>query len=147
MAALYNRLYSYVASTVLSDVILAALVDQLPSFPKNSKEKYVIGTVSISLIFWFIFTVGDIVDSLINVIIGNVVENGEYNFREQTRRKLHKQMDLSFLNDRKNFWKLHQQPSCWTFCLLRNWSCSWICKSTIFFKNASGSHCPLHDSF
>lgn len=114
MAALYNRLYSYVASTVLSDVILAALVDQLPSFPKNSKEKYVIGTVSISLIFWFIFTVGDIVDSLINVIIGNVVENGEYNFREQTRRKLHKQMDLSFLNDRKNFWKLHQQPSCWT---------------------------------
>lgn len=146
MAALYNRLYSYVASTVLSDVILAALVDQLPSFPKNSKEKYVIGTVSISLIFWFIFTVGDIVDSLINVIIGNVVENGEYNFREQTRRNCTNKWIYRSLMIARIFGSSISNHLV-GHCLLRNWSCSWICKSTIFFKNASGSHCPLHDSF
>ena len=36
-----------------------------------------IATASISLIFGCLFTVGNIVDSLRNLIIGNVVENGE----------------------------------------------------------------------
>jgi len=72
-----NRLYSWVALTALSVVILAALVDQLPASTRNAKENYVIATASISLIFGFFFTVGNIVDSLRNVIIGNVVENGE----------------------------------------------------------------------
>mmetsp|Transcript_2352 Transcript_2352/g.3614 ORF Transcript_2352/g.3614 Transcript_2352/m.3614 type:complete len:291 (-) Transcript_2352:318-1190(-) len=71
-----NRLYSWVALTALSVVILAALVDQLPASTRNAKENYVIATASISLIFGFFFTVGNIVDSLRNVIIGNVVENG-----------------------------------------------------------------------
>ena len=72
-----NRLYSWVALTALSVVILAALVDQLPASTRNAKENYVIATASISLIFGCLFTVGNIVDSLRNLIIGNVVENGE----------------------------------------------------------------------
>lgn len=75
MAAL-NRLYSWVALTALSVVILSALVDQLPPSTRNGKEKYVITTASISLIFGSLFTVGNIVDSLRNLIIGNAVENG-----------------------------------------------------------------------
>ena len=76
MAAL-NRLYSWVALTALSVVILSALVDQLPPSTRNGKEKYVITTASISLIFGSLFTVGNIVDSLRNLIIGNAVENGK----------------------------------------------------------------------
>jgi len=75
MAAI-DRLYSWVALTALSVVILSALIDQLPASTRNSKENYVIATASISLIFGTLFIAANVVDSLRNMIVGNVIENG-----------------------------------------------------------------------
>jgi hypothetical protein len=77
MAAI-DRLYSWVALAALSVVILSALVDQLPASTRNGKENYVIATASISLIFGTLFVVANVVDSLRNLIVGNIIENGEY---------------------------------------------------------------------
>mmetsp|Transcript_16725 Transcript_16725/g.31692 ORF Transcript_16725/g.31692 Transcript_16725/m.31692 type:complete len:289 (+) Transcript_16725:197-1063(+) len=70
-----ERLYSWVALTALSVVILAALVDHLPSAVRGSKENFTIAAACISLIFGFLVTIGFVVDSLGNLIIGNVVES------------------------------------------------------------------------
>jgi hypothetical protein len=77
MAAI-DRLYSWVALAALSVVILSALIDQLPASTRNGKENYVIATASISLIFGTLFVVANVVDSLRNLIVGNIIENGEY---------------------------------------------------------------------
>jgi hypothetical protein len=73
-----ERLYSWVALTALSVVILAALVDQLPASRRGGQENYAIATASISLIFGFLLTLGHVVDSLGNLIIGNVIESGTF---------------------------------------------------------------------
>lgn len=74
MAAI-DRLYSWVALAALSVVILSALIDQLPASTRNGKENYVIATASISLIFGTLFVVANVVDSLRNLIVGNIIEN------------------------------------------------------------------------
>jgi hypothetical protein len=64
--------------TALSVVILAALVDQLPPAVRDGKGNYAIATACISLIIGLLFTVGNVVDSLGNMIVGNVVESGKF---------------------------------------------------------------------
>lgn len=70
-----DRLYSWVTLTALSVVILAALVDQLPPATRGGQEKFAIAASCISLIFGLLLTVGNVVDSLRNMIVGNVVES------------------------------------------------------------------------
>ena len=53
-------------------------MDQLPASTRDGKENYSIAASSISLIFGLLLTAGNAVDFLRNMIVGNVVENGEF---------------------------------------------------------------------
>jgi hypothetical protein len=71
-----ERLPTWVTLFGLSIVIMAASVDQF-SGERNGRENYIIATTVLSLIFSFFFITANLVDSLGNLVVGNVVENGK----------------------------------------------------------------------
>lgn len=75
-----ERFQSWVALTALSVVIISALTDHLPPSKRDGKENFALASACISLIFGFLFIVANLLDSLRNMIVGNVIENGEHIF-------------------------------------------------------------------
>lgn len=75
-----ERLPTWVTLFGLSIVIMAAAIDQF-SGERNGRENYIIATAVLSLIFSFFFIAANLVDSLGNMVVGNLVENGKF-FRE-----------------------------------------------------------------
>lgn len=68
-----DRLYSWVGLMALSVVNIGAIVDQFDE--RTGKQNFALAVACISLIAGSIMTVGNIIDRLRNLIIGNVVEN------------------------------------------------------------------------
>ena len=71
-----ERFQSWVALTVLSLVVVGAIFDEVPN-GRNGKTDFALATAFTSLILGGIFTVANLVDSLRNRLVGNVIENGE----------------------------------------------------------------------
>jgi len=72
-----ERLHCWVSLAALSVVIIGALVDQIPIGSRNGKENFALATACISLCFGILYTIANVVDSLRNRIVGNLVENCE----------------------------------------------------------------------
>jgi len=70
-----ERLPTWVFLFILSIIIIAAGIDQVPEEARDGRAKYCLATSIISLLFSFFFIAANLVDRLGAVVVGNVVEN------------------------------------------------------------------------
>ncbi len=75
-----ERLPTWVSLLGLSIVIIAAIIDQFPANERGGRENYSLATACISLIFSMFFIAANLIDRLGNMVVGNVIENGEFEF-------------------------------------------------------------------